>query len=130
MTLINSGKRNLVGFGVILVVVLMFGFLTSASAASSSFSYSGSTILGDRNGQFHHLNKGSAYATIKYHSGTAKITLYRQRTLWLDARYGTITVNSDKTYKFPDKIDVDSSKYWLEIIGVNGSVSGSGTLHN
>lgn len=79
---------------------------------------------------FHTLDSGSAYLQVTDHSGTSTVWLKRQITWSLDKSYGSVYVNSNKTYKFPDKADTHSTRYYLRVKGSSRTEYAEGKLHN
>lgn len=127
---IKNRRLNLFGVAMLFIIMVFSVLAMHANAASSSFEYSGTNVNGKNNGEFHTLSTGTAYLSVNSHSGpTADVKLYRQVSLWFDPSYGDVYVTANKTYTFPDHIDVSSGSYYL-VVSAASNVNGSGTLHN
>lgn len=126
----SNKKLNVLGIAILLAVIALFAWTLHASAASSSFEYSGTNINGKSNGEFHYLDPGTAYLTVTDRSGAAaSVKLYRQVTWGFDPSYGSVGAATIKTYTFPSAVDTSSGSYYL-VVSASSYTYGYGFLHN
>lgn len=117
----------------LLSLTIVIGFTTSLNyvlAASQSIDVtyktygSGNGISSGKDNKVWHYLRSGHYATLKVSStsgaGTGQCSLYRNKVLSLDAKYGTVSVTNG-SHKFSNKLDTTSGEYYLVFFGGNAS---------
>ena len=119
-----------------LLTVQAFAYGSQGMSYDFNTGSNGNAYLdGSKNGCYYSLSSGNVHLDYNNQSGTGDLSMTLYRSVWYGgAGYGTVTrsVSPNSSYTNYWKVDTDSSKYYLKIMGtgVYSNYTGDGTMYD